>query len=142
MVWLGGAGGKGFCAGGDVKSVFGGSLSIEDKRAYFKKQGKLDYEMARGNAIKIACWDGVVMGTAISMTAHCSFIIATETTKFAMPETKIGSITVGNYVLSRLRSNIGYYLGITGDTLYGEDVYISGLANYFVPSNRLQELKN
>ena len=136
-MWIEGAGGKALCAGADIKSIFGGSLSIEEKRVFFKKQFKLNYEMTRVNAIKIACWDGVVMGAGFSLTAHCPFIIATENTKFAMPETKIGFITIVNYVLSRLRSNIGYYLAITSDILYGEDVYISGLANYFVPSSRL-----
>ena len=45
-----------------------------------------------------------------------------------------------NYVLSRLRSNIGYYLGMTGTILKGEDVYIAGLANYYIPSERLKEV--
>lgn len=51
-----------------------------------------------------------------------------------MPETKIGFFTdvCGGYFLSRLRNNIGYYLGLTGGQLKGEEVYRAGLANYFV----------
>jgi 3-hydroxyisobutyryl-CoA hydrolase len=56
-----------------------------------------------------------------------------------MPEAKLGFFTdVGaNYILSRLRSNIGLYLGMTGTRLKGEDVFISGLANFFIPSQKL-----
>jgi 3-hydroxyisobutyryl-CoA hydrolase len=54
---------------------------------------------------------------------------------YAMPEGKIGFFTdVGaGYFLSRLRSNIGFYLGLTGARLKGEDVYLAGLAKYFIP---------
>jgi enoyl-CoA hydratase/carnithine racemase len=50
-------------------------------------------------------------------------------------ECKIGFYTDvgGGYFLSRLRNNIGYYLGLTGARLKGEQVYQAGIANYFVP---------
>jgi 3-hydroxyisobutyryl-CoA hydrolase len=59
---------------------------------------------------------------------------------FAMPEAKLGFFTdVGSsYLLSRLRSNIGYYLGLSGSRLKGEDVYISGLANYFLQRDSIE----
>jgi 3-hydroxyisobutyryl-CoA hydrolase len=52
-----------------------------------------------------------------------------------MPETKIGFFTdvCGGYFLSRLRNNIGYYLGLTGMRLKGDEVYKAGIANYFIP---------
>jgi len=102
----------------------------------------MDYEMTRTKAVKVACWDGVVIGAGFGLTGHSPFIIATEKTKFTMPESKIGLITIENQLLSRLRNNIGYYLCLTGEMLHGEDVYISGLANYFVPSHRIEELKD
>ena len=40
---------------------------------------------------------------------------------FAMPEAKIGLFS-GGYYLSRLRKNIGLYLGLTGARLKGEEV--------------------
>jgi enoyl-CoA hydratase/carnithine racemase len=50
-------------------------------------------------------------------------------------ECKIGFFTdvAGGYFLSRLRNNIGYYIGLTGARLKGEQVYQAGLANYFIP---------
>lgn len=56
-----------------------------------------------------------------------------------MPEAKLGFFTdvCGCYFLSRMRSNIGFYLGMTGGRLTGEDVYVSGLANYYIPKDKL-----
>lgn len=43
------------------------------------------------------------------------------------------------YILSRMRNNIGYYLGLTGKTLKGEDVFIAGLAHFYIKSKQLPE---
>ena len=61
------------------------------------------------------------MGGGVGLSAFGACIIATENTVFAMPETKIGFFTnVGvNYILSRLRNYIGYYLGMTSASLRG-----------------------
>jgi 3-hydroxyisobutyryl-CoA hydrolase len=62
------------------------------------------------------------MGGGFGITSFAPFIIATENTMYAMPECKLGFFPdVGSsYLLSRLRSNIGYYLGMTGLRLKGE----------------------
>ena len=59
---------------------------------------------------------------------------------FAMPAGKLGFFTdVGSsYLLSRLRGNIGYYLGLTGARLKGEEVYLSGLAHYYLHPGSVQ----
>lgn len=61
------------------------------------------------------------MGGGVGLSVFAPIIIATEKTLFAMPETKLGFYTdVGaNYILSKLRNNIGYYLGMTGTSLKG-----------------------
>lgn len=91
-------------------------------------------------AQQIAVWDGIVMGGGFGITSMAPFRIATENSMFAMPEAKLGFFTdiCSCYVLSRLKSNIGYYLGMTGARLKGEDVYISGLANYFIQRSSLE----
>jgi 3-hydroxyisobutyryl-CoA hydrolase len=52
------------------------------------------------------------------------FRIATENTKFLMPETKIGSYTDsgGSYILPRMEGNLGVYLGLTRNSFQAEDV--------------------
>jgi enoyl-CoA hydratase/carnithine racemase len=94
----------------------------------------MDYKVSQLKALNIANWDGIVMGGGVGISAHSPFIIATENTMYAMPEGKIGFFTdiAAGYFLSRLRNNIGYYLGLTGARLKGEDVYIAGLANFYI----------
>lgn len=76
------------------------------------------------------------MGGGVGLTAFAPVIIATEKTLFAMPEAKLGFFTdVGaNYLLSRLKNNLGLYLGMTGARLKGEEAYIAGIAHYYIPS--------
>lgn len=81
------------------------------------------------------------MGGGVGISIHSPFRIATERTIFAMPENKLGFFTdvASGYVLSRLRNRIGQYIG-TGVQLKGEDVYNSGLANYFVSSANIPKI--
>lgn len=66
--------------------------------------------------------DGIVMGGGVGVSIHSPIRIATEFSMFAMPEAKIGFFTDvgGGYFLSRLRNNIGFYLGLTGARLKGK----------------------
>ena len=84
------------------------------------------------------------MGGGFGITSMAPFRIATENSMFAMPEAKLGFFTdiCSCYVLSRLRNNIGFYLGMTGARLKGEDLYISGLANYFIQRKDLEAAFN
>lgn len=82
------------------------------------------------------------MGGGVGLSVFSPFRIATENTVFAMPETKIGFFTdvCGGYFLSRLPNNIGYYLGLTGTQLKGEDVFKAGIANYYVSRDNLPKI--
>lgn len=64
------------------------------------------------------------MGGGVGLAAPASFRVATETTSFGMPETKIGYCPdVGaTYYLAQLDGQIGTYLGLTGLNLNGRDV--------------------
>lgn len=66
----------------------------------------------------------VLVGGGVGLSAMAPFRIATETTMFGMPETKIGySPDVGaNYFLNRLDGELGTYLALTGDALKGRAV--------------------
>ena len=64
------------------------------------------------------------VGGGVGLSGMAPFRIATETTVFAMPETKIGyAPDVGaNYFLNRLDGELGAYLALTGETLKGRAV--------------------
>ncbi len=89
--------------------------------AFFREEFTLDYKISQLKAVQIANWDGIVMGGGYGLTCMAPFIIASENTMFAMPEAKLGFFTdvASCYILSRLRNNIGFYLGMTGSRLKG-----------------------
>lgn len=64
------------------------------------------------------------MGGGVGLAAHAPFRIATEKTRFGMPETKIGYFpdVGGSLFLSRMDGEIGTYLALTSDTLSGRAV--------------------
>jgi len=141
-----GAGGKAFCAGGDIKSLYdakksGTNQEILDK--FFREEYVLDLELANMKPIQVAFWDGIVMGGGVGISIHAPIKIATENSMFAMPEAKIGlfSDVGGGYFLSRLRNNLGYYFGLTGSRLKGQELVQTGIADFFVKREKLQSLE-
>ena len=73
------------------------------------------------------------MGGGCGVSMHSPFIIATENSMLAMPETAIGFFpdVGGSFFLSRLGA-MGTYLGLTGKRLMGKDLVKIGLATHFV----------
>jgi 3-hydroxyisobutyryl-CoA hydrolase len=149
-VLIRGQGQKAFCAGGDVKTLYeartgkgekGQNLQILDQ--FFREEYTCDYKMATMKPILIALWNGIVMGGGVGISIHAPFRIATEKSMFAMPEAKIGLFTdvSGGFFLSRLRHNLGLYLGLTSQRLKGKDLVKAGIANFYLPSERVPELE-
>lgn len=68
---------------------------------------------------QISVFDGFVMGGGVGISVNSPIKIATENAVFSMPEGKIGLFTDvgGGFFLSRMRKNIGRYLGLTGARL-------------------------
>lgn len=65
----------------------------------------------------------ISVGGGVGLCAGAPFRIATEKTRLAMPETKIGYFPdVGTtYLLPRLDGHLGTYLGLTGLDITGRD---------------------
>ncbi|KAJ2958106.1 hypothetical protein NQZ79_g6272 [Umbelopsis isabellina] len=144
VILLKSSGGKGFCAGGDVRSV----IELAEKKdpnalKFFEEEYKLDHFIATMTTPFVSVMNGITMGGGVGLSVHAPFRIATENTMFAMPETAIGFFpdVGGSFFLSRLDGQLGAYLGMTGQRLKGLDVLYAGIATHFVPSNRLQALE-
>ncbi|KAF9261400.1 3-hydroxyisobutyryl-coenzyme A hydrolase [Marasmius fiardii PR-910] len=140
-IWGSGEG-RAFCAGGDVDGIVRDAADPSTRpRAiqFFKSEFELDYMLAAVNKPYIAIMDGITMGGGVGLSIGAPFRVATEKTKFAMPETKIGYCpdVGGSYFLSRLDGEIGTYLSLTGDILVGRAVFEHGLATHFIPSRRV-----
>lgn len=136
-----GAGDKAFSAGGDVKDVTSGSY--ERSKDVFRHQ-LLNYNLvASFKKPYIAIMNGITMGGASPFSIAGRYRVATEKTLYAMPETAIGFFNDAgaSYFLSRLKFNIGIYMGMTGSKLKGFDVMKVGLATHFVESSRTEDLE-
>lgn len=120
LVIIKGAGGKSFCAGGDVRSLVE-SKDIAAGKKFFRAEYSLNHLIGTYKVPYVALLDGIVMGGGVGLSVHGKYRIATEKSLFAMPETKIGLFpdVGGSYFLPRLEGKLGLYLGLTGYKLKG-----------------------
>ncbi|EEZ97382.1 3-hydroxyisobutyryl-CoA hydrolase, mitochondrial isoform X1 [Tribolium castaneum] len=144
LVIIKGAGGKAFCAGGDVKSIaLAGMKGEKLGHAFFKQEYKTDGLIGTYKVPYIAFIDGIVMGGGVGLSVHGPYRVATERSVFAMPETQIGLFpdVGGSYFLPRLRGKLGLFLALTGYRLKGVDLLKAGIATHYVDSQCLEALE-
>jgi len=142
-VLLSGAGDRGLCAGGDIVAIYTAVLAGRDDAVRFwADEYALDAAIARYPKPYVALMDGLVLGGGIGLSAHGGIRIVTERTRIGMPEVSIGFFpdVGGTYLLSHAPGELGTHLGLTGGTASGADAIAIGLADHFVPSERLAEL--
>lgn len=136
-----GAGDKVFSAGGDVKDVIEGP--IDKSKDIFRYQLRSFDLVSSYKKPFISMMDGITMGGSSPFSIAGKYRIATERTVYAMPETAIGFFNDAgaSFFLSRLRFNLGVYLGLTGSKLSAYDVKKVGLATHYVESKKLEDLE-
>ncbi len=142
-VLIRGAGAHGLCAGGDVKAMRTSALERDGAVVeFFRAEYRLNGQISAFRKPYIAIMDGITMGGGVGVSAHGSVRIVTERTAFAMPEVTIGiAPDIGaTWLLSHAPGELGTYAGLTGSTLGAGDVIAFGLADHFVPSDRLDDL--
>lgn len=150
LVVLRGEGGKAFCAGGDLHSLYasmqqatpGDSWGNEYAREFFAVEYRLDY-LIHQYAKPILCWgSGIVMGGGVGLMMGASHRVVTETTRYAMPEITIGIFpdVAGSWMLERLPAGIGVFLALTGAQLGASDCRYLGLADYCLYSQAWPKL--
>lgn len=140
---------KAFCAGGDIRFFHeaghatpkGGSALLED---FFTEEYALNHLIHHYPKPYIAFMDGVIMGGGMGVAQsgpQNRLCIVTERTKMAMPEVNIGLFpdVGGSYFLPRTPGKLGNYLGVTGETIKASDALYSGLADIFIPGDRLAD---
>lgn len=145
LVLLEGAGGRAFCAGGDVRrmrelALAGDAAGIE---AFFAAEYAMNFAIAEFPKPWVSLIDGVCMGGGIGVSVHGSHRIVTEHALLAMPETAIALFPdVGtSFVLPRLAGALGLWLALTGARLTGTEAVEAGLATHFVPRAELPALR-
>ncbi|MDT0576242.1 enoyl-CoA hydratase/isomerase family protein [Croceicoccus sp. F390] len=137
--------GRGFCAGGDINLLRESALTDggTSGRKFFHDEYQLNHQIFEYEKPIVAFMDGVTMGGGVGISLPTKFRIATENTRFAMPETGIGLFpdVGGGWYLSRLCGRLGQYLALTGARLDGAECVWAGLATHFLPADRLAEAK-
>ena len=145
LVIFKGEGEKAFCAGGDVKSFYEEKFTNTNvlRKFFFYREYKLNYLIKKYKKPIISFVNGICMGGGVGIAMHSSIVIVSENVKFAMPECTIGlfpDVGSSNF-LSKLKSNIGLYLALTGKRLVSGDLIELGLANYCVSRNSFDSLE-
>ncbi|XP_029080905.1 3-hydroxyisobutyryl-CoA hydrolase, mitochondrial isoform X2 [Monodon monoceros] len=144
LIIIKGAGGKAFCAGGDIR-VISEARKANQKIAqdFFREEYMLNNAIDSCQKPYIALIHGITMGGGVGLSVHGQFRVATEKSLFAMPETAIGLFpdVGGGYFLPRLQGKLGCFLALTGFRLKGRDVYAAGIATHFVDSEKLGMLE-
>jgi enoyl-CoA hydratase len=136
--------GRGFCAGGDIRMLAdSGAKDGAEARAFFHTEYRMNHRLFTYAKDSVAFMDGITMGGGVGISQPCRFRVATENTKFAMPETGIGLFpdVGGGWYLSRLPGRIGQYLALTGHRLDGAECRALGLATHYLPSDTVEEAK-
>ncbi len=143
-VMLDHAEGRGFCAGGDIRMLAeSGARDGAEARAFFHTEYRLNHLLFTYAKPTIAFMDGITMGGGVGISQPCRYRIATENTRFAMPETAIGLFpdVGGGWYLSRLPGRAGQFLALTGARLDGAECLHLGLATHYLPSAGLEDVK-
>ena len=136
--------GRGFCAGGDVRMLAeSGAKDGAEAREFFFTEYRLNHLIFTYAKATVAFMDGITMGGGVGISQPCRFRVATENTRFAMPETALGLFpdVGGGWYLPRLPGRVGQFLGLTGARLDGAECLYLGLATHYIPSAALEEVK-
>lgn len=138
-----GAGERGLCAGGDIVAIYrdmqcGGRATAD----FWASEYRLNSLISRYPKPYVALMDGLVLGGGVGVSAHGSHRIVTERTRVGMPETTIGFVpdVGGALLLANAPGESGTHAALTGAHLDAADALHLGLADFFVPSARLDEL--
>lgn len=140
-----GAGGRAFCAGGDVRAV---ALSMGSpppegqeplSRAFFREEYRLNHLIHHYPKPYVALVDGISMGGGLGLSVHGSHRVVTERLVLAMPETAIGLFpdVGGGWFLPRFPGESGTYLGLTGARCNAADAMWLGYGTQHVTHDRL-----
>jgi enoyl-CoA hydratase len=136
--------GRGFCAGGDIRMLAtSGAKDGAEAREFFFIEYRLNHLLFVYPKPVVAFMDGITMGGGVGLSQPARYRVATENTRFAMPETGIGLFpdVGGGWFLSRLPGRIGQFLALTGARLDGAECHALGLATHYLPSEKLAEAK-
>lgn len=139
-----GAGGRAFCAGGDIRKLhdLGRAGRKDEGIAFWREEYRLNALIKNYPKPYLALIEGIVMGGGVGLSVHGSHRVGSEKITFAMPEVGIGFFPdVGaTYFLPRLRQRAGIWLALTGTRLGLADARALGILTHHVPLERFDHI--
>jgi enoyl-CoA hydratase len=111
---------------------------------FFQDEYALDLMIHQCPKPVVVLAPGITMGGGLGLAAGADLVVATETTRMAMPETRIGFFPdVGGtgWLFTKCPPGYPEYLALTGYELEGAECIRLGLATHLVDSAQLPELR-
>ncbi|GGF40873.1 3-hydroxyisobutyryl-CoA hydrolase [Microbacterium sorbitolivorans] len=127
---------RGFCSGGDLRrlhqQITDGDIEAVDR--FFRAEYTLDAAIADFPHPVVTFANGVTMGGGVGLACHAPVRIVTETSRLAMPETRIGFTpdVGGTLLLANAPGRIGEYLALTSAEMDAADAIYAGFADHLV----------
>ena len=145
LVLFYGEGKRGFCAGGDIKAVAQavGEGNVEKALRFLEEEYALDLSIHRFSKPVVVFADGITMGGGLGLSAGADIVLATERTRTAMPETRIGffpDVGATGWMFDKCPPGYPEYLGLTGYEMIGSECVRVGFATHLVASEDLPQI--
>ncbi len=138
------AGGRAFCAGGDLRALYdlGRAGRYDEALQFWRDEYRLNALIKRYRKPYVAIVDGIMLGGGVGIAIHGSHRVAGDGFRFAMPEVGVGFFPdIGaTWFLPRLAGEAGSYCALTGERVEAADATDLGIATHRVPSARLPDL--
>lgn len=136
--------GRAFSAGGDLNFLYKEILEKElSPKEFYHSELEIEKRFNNPKKPVISFMSGIIMGGGIGITIDTQIRVVDETTKWAMPETKIGifpDIGIG-YYFSKMKKDLALYLSLLGDSISGSDLINLGLADYYIKKQDIENIK-
>ena len=130
---------RAFSAGGDLRAVFDAKKNndLEFLDFLFRQEYALDHLIHTYPKPYLSFIHGIVMGGGMGISINGRYRFMSETTKAAMPESKIGFFTDAGatHFLNKCPESIGLFVGLSGYISDINDALFCGFATHFVPQN-------
>jgi enoyl-CoA hydratase/carnithine racemase len=113
---------------------------VDQALHFLSQEYALDLAIHRFPKPVIVIADGITMGGGLGLAAGADLVIATERTRMAMPETRIGffpDVGATGWLFEKCPPGYPEYLGLTGFEVIGMECVRLGLASHLVHSRDL-----
>jgi enoyl-CoA hydratase len=140
-----GLGGRAFCAGGDIRRLASDMRNgnLDDVNNFFLEEFSLDLTIHRCPKPVIVIANGITMGGGLGIASGADWVIATEETRMAMPETRIGffpDVGATGWMYSKCPPGYPEYLALTSHELKGSECIRVGFATHLTRADKVNDL--